>query len=57
MQAAAPKYGCVWDDPNAERVSATHDVDLRALLFEAGWCKPVGGQEDMLTDIAMMLTR
>jgi 4-hydroxy 2-oxovalerate aldolase len=41
---------------HAEKASATYGIDTRDILLEAGQRGLVGGQEDMITDIALNMT-
>jgi 4-hydroxy 2-oxovalerate aldolase len=40
---------------HAEKAGADHGVDTRAILVELGARKMVGGQEDMIVDVALDL--
>ncbi len=40
---------------HAEKAAATYDLDVRTILMELGKRRMVGGQEDMITDIALDL--
>ena len=42
---------------HAEHVAERFGVDVREILLELGRRKVVGGQEDMITDVAMELAR
>jgi len=42
---------------HAEKAAADHDLDVRAILLELGRRRMVGGQEDMIVDVALDLKR
>lgn len=42
---------------HAERASAKYGIDVRSILIELGRRRMVGGQEDMITDVALDLAR
>ena len=42
---------------HAEKAAAEHGLDTRAILVELGRRKMVGGQEDMITDVALDMAR
>jgi 4-hydroxy 2-oxovalerate aldolase len=42
---------------HAEKASADYGIDTRAILTEVGKRKMVGGQEDMIVDIALDLVK
>jgi 4-hydroxy 2-oxovalerate aldolase len=42
---------------HAERASATYGIDTREILVELGRRKMVGGQEDMIVDVALDLVK
>ncbi|MET0534540.1 MAG: 4-hydroxy-2-oxovalerate aldolase [Steroidobacter sp.] len=42
---------------HAEKAAATHGLDTRTILVELGRRRMVGGQEDMITDVALDLVR
>jgi 4-hydroxy 2-oxovalerate aldolase len=42
---------------HAERASATYGIDVREILMELGRRQMVGGQEDMIVDVALDLAR
>lgn len=42
---------------HAEKASADHGVDTRTILVELGRRRMVGGQEDMITDVALDIAR
>jgi 4-hydroxy 2-oxovalerate aldolase len=42
---------------HAEKASKTYGIDTREILVELGWRKMVGGQEDMIIDVALDLIK
>lgn len=42
---------------HAEKAAADHDLDTRAILIELGRRRMVGGQEDMIVDVALDLAQ
>jgi len=42
---------------HAEKASKDYGVDTRAILVELGRLRMVGGQEDMITDVALDIAR
>ncbi|MBL8645219.1 MAG: 4-hydroxy-2-oxovalerate aldolase, partial [Rhodospirillaceae bacterium] len=42
---------------HAEKASDSYNVDVREILMELGRRRMVGGQEDMIIDVALDLTK
>jgi len=42
---------------HAEKASADYGVDTREILVELGWRRMVGGQEDMIVDVALDMAK
>jgi 4-hydroxy 2-oxovalerate aldolase len=42
---------------HAEKAAADHGLDTRAILVEVGKRKMVGGQEDMIVDVALDMVK
>ena len=46
-------YIGIYQEGNAEKAAEEHGLDTRAILIELGRRKMVGGQEDMIVDVAL----
>ena len=57
MGSALAEPSAVYLVRHAEKAAADYGLDTRAILIELGRRKMVGGQEDMIVDVALDMVR